>query len=97
MEKTAGSIFANFTQACRECKKYYQIFKVDINKCYDEKGKSVVSNQDLYEKFSFSCKNCFLFNIINFSELCNEETVIYLRNNHIENERRKKKTRLLVF
>ena len=97
MAKSLESVFVNFTQACRECKKYYQIFKVDINKCYDEKGKSVVTNEDLYEKFSFSCKNCFLFNIINFSDPCNEETVIYLRKNHEENERRKKKTRLLVF
>ena len=93
MTETRKGIFVNFTQACRECKKYYQIFKVDINKYYDEEGKSVITNEELYEKFSFSCKNCFLFNIMNFSELCNEETVIYLRNNHIENERRKKKTR----
>ena len=53
MAKSSESVFVNFTQACRECKKYYQIFKVDINKCYDEKGKSVVTNEDLYEKFFF--------------------------------------------
>ena len=83
-----GGTYVNFTQACRDCKKYYQIFRIDIDNCYDENGKNIVANKDLYEKFSFSCKKCGLLNFINFSELCNEKTVLYLRK--IEREKREK-------
>ena len=72
-------IYINFTQVCRDCKKYYQFFKIDIDNYYDEKGKPIVNYKDLYEKFSFSCKHCGLLNILSFSELCDEKTVLYLR------------------
>ena len=86
-----GGTYANFTQACRDCKKYYQIFRIDIDNCYDENGKNIVTNKDLYEKFSFSCKKCGLLNFINFSELCNEKTVLYLRKIEREKREREKK------
>ena len=79
--------YVNFTQACRDCKKYYQYFEIDIDKYYDENGKSIVKTYELYEKFSFSCRRCGLLNILNFNELCNKETVLYLRRNKKENDR----------
>ena len=78
----------NFTQVCRDCKNYHQTFKVDIDRYYDENGKSVIKTKELYEKFSFICKICGLLNILNFSELCKEGTVVFLR------ERANKKTNL---
>ena len=69
----------NFTQVCRDCKSYYKTFKVDINKYYDENGRSKVKTEVLYEKFSFICLKCDLLNILSFDKLCNEETVLFLR------------------
>ena len=69
----------NFAQGCRDCRKYYQIFKIDLDRYYDEDGKSIIKTQELYEKFSFICKKCGLLNILNFTELCDKETVLYLR------------------
>ena len=69
----------NFTQVCRDCKSYYKTFKVDINKYYDKNGRSKVKTEVLYEKFSFICLKCGLLNILSFDKLCNEETVLFLR------------------
>ena len=69
----------NFTQICRDCKSYHQTFKVDIDRYYDENGKSVIKKKELYKKFSFICKICGLLNILNFSGLCKEGTVVFLR------------------
>ena len=69
----------NFCQVCRECKSYYQNFKVNINKFYDENGKSYIKTKELYEKFSFICPICNLLNILNFNQICKEETVFFLR------------------
>ena len=69
----------NFTQVCRDCKSYYETFKIDINECYDENGESKIPTKDLYEKFSYICQKCGLLNILNFSELCKKETVFFLR------------------
>ena len=69
----------NFTQVCRDCKSYYKTFKVDINKYYDENGRIKVKTEVLYEKFSFICLKCDLLNILSFDKLCNEETVLFLR------------------
>ena len=69
----------NFTQVCRECKSYYQNFKVNINKLYDENGKSCIKTKGLYEKFSFICPICNLLNILNFNQIFKEETVFFLR------------------
>ena len=73
------SQIVNFAQGCRDCRKYYQIFKIDLDQCYDEKGKSKVETKEIIEKFSFTCKKCGLFNVLDFNQLCNEETVLYLR------------------
>ena len=56
----------NFTQVCRDCRSYYKTFKVDINKYYDENGRSKVKTEVLYEKFSFICLKCGLLNILFF-------------------------------
>ena len=52
---------------------------MDIDRYYDENGKSVIKTKELYKKFSFICKICGLLNILNFSELCKEGTVFFLR------------------
>ena len=75
-----------FTQVCRQCKKYYQIFEIDLNRYYDEEGKSIVENHELYTNFSFTCRNCGLLIILNFNELCNKETVLFLRRLEKEKE-----------
>ena len=69
----------NFTQVCRGCKSYYETFKININKCYDENGKNNVLTKDLYGNFSYICQKCGLLNILNFDELCKKETVFFLR------------------
>ena len=79
MYKTICYSNVNFTQVCRECKSYYRTFKVDINRYYDENGKSCIKTKELYEKFSYICQMCGLLNILNFNELCKEETVFFLR------------------
>ena len=68
-----------FAQGCRDCRKYYQIFKIDLNKYYDENGNAIIKPQELYEKFSFTCRKCELLNILDFTQLCNKETVLFLR------------------
>ena len=75
----------NITQVCRDCKSYYEIFKVDINKCYDENGKSKIKTRELFEKFSFICRRCDLLNIPSFDEVCNRETVLFLREKNQKN------------
>ena len=75
----------NITQVCRDCKSYYEIFKVDINKCYDENGKSKIKTRELFEKFSFICRRCDLLNILSFDEVCNRETALFLREKNQKN------------
>lgn len=79
MVSTASSNTVNFTQVCRDCKKYWKTFKIDIDKCYDKNGKSVVGTSELYENFSFICIKCGLLNILSFDQLCNPKTVLFLR------------------
>ena len=73
------SLEVKFTPVCKQCKRYYKIFSVDLNKYYDEDGNSIIKTQELFEKFSFTCQKCDLVNIPNFTELCNKETVLFLR------------------
>lgn len=73
------SLEVNFAQGCRDCRKYYEIFKIDLNKYYYENGDSIIKTQELYEKFSFICPRCDLLNILNFTQLCSNETVVFLR------------------
>ena len=79
MIKTNSLTKVNFSQVCRECKSYYQTYKVDINRYYNENGKSIIKMKELYEKFSYICLMCGLLNILNFNEICNEETVIFFK------------------
>ena len=81
-EKVSTNV--NFTQVCHDCKSYYQTFKIDIDKYYDEGGKSVIETKELYEKFSFICKKCGLLNILNFNEICNKETVFFFKKKQIK-------------
>ena len=53
------SLEVNFAQGCRDCRKYYEIFKIDLNKYYYENGDSIIKTQELYEKFSFICPHIF--------------------------------------
>ena len=69
----------NFAQGCRECRKYYEIFKIDLNKYYDKEGNTIIKTQELFEKFSFICRKCDLLNILDFTQLCNKDTVLFLR------------------
>ena len=87
MQKTICHSNVNFTQVCRDCKTYHQTFKVDINRYYDENGKSFIKTKELYEKFSYICPMCGLLNILNFNELCKEETVFFLRKRAKEMEK----------
>ena len=87
MINTKSYTNVNFCQVCRECKGYYQNFKVDINKFYDENGKSCVKTKELYKKFSFICRICNLLNILNFNQICKEETVFMLRKRQKEIEK----------
>ena len=76
------SLEVNFCQVCRDCRKYYKIFKIDLNKYYDENGNTTITTQELFEKFSFTCSRCELLNILDFTDLCNKETVVFLRKVH---------------
>ena len=69
----------NLTRVCQDCRSYYQTFKVDINKQFDESGKCLIKTQELYQKFSYICPKCGLLNIANINKLCNEDTVLFLR------------------
>ena len=91
MIKTNSLTKVNFSQVCRECKSYYQTYKVDINRYYNENGKSIIKTKELYEKFSYICLMCGLLNILNFNEICNEETVIFLRKRAKEIEKANQK------
>lgn len=73
------SLEVKFVRVCSDCRKYYEIFKIDLNKYYDENGDTTIKTQELYEKFSFTCRKCDLLNILNFTHLCNKETVLFLR------------------
>ena len=92
MCKTICYLNVSFTQVCRECKNYYRTFKVDINRYYDENGKSCIKTKELYEKFSYICQICGLLNIFNFNELCKEETVFLLRKRAKEMSKGNKKS-----
>ena len=74
-----SSINLNITRVCQDCRCYYVTFKVDIDECYDENGKSKIKTQELFEKYSFICKKCDLINILSFGKICNPETVLFLR------------------
>ena len=75
----------NITRVCYDCKSYFETFKVDINKYYDENGKTKIEIQELFEKFSFICRRCDLLNILSFDKICNRETILFLREKEQKN------------
>ena len=79
MIKKSSTTNLNITRVCQDCRCYYETFKVDINKYYDENGKSKIQTQELFEKFSFICRRCGLLNILSFEKICNRKTILFLR------------------
>ena len=79
MIKKSSSTNLNITRLCQDCRCYYETFKVDINKYYNEDGKSKIQTQELFEKFSFICRRCGLLNILSFEKICNRKTILFLR------------------
>ena len=45
---------------------------------YDENGNCVLPKEER-EKFSFTCSFCETFNQVNFEEICNKDTVQFLK------------------
>ena len=76
----------SFVQICRQCKEDFKTFKIKLS-CYDESGKCNLSNNEIFENFTFVCRNCDLMNILDFDKLCNKETVLYLRRGEKLNKR----------
>ena len=70
--------FFYFTQVCRQCKRGYKKFKIDLSN-YDEDGKISLENLEIFERFSFTCEKCELTNVLNFAELCSKETILFLK------------------
>ena len=79
MIKKSSTTNLNITRVCQDCRCYYETFKVDINKYYDEDGKSKIQTQELFENFSFICRRCGLLNIVSLDKICNQKTVLFLR------------------
>lgn len=77
----------SFTQLCRQCKEDFKTFKIELS-CYEEEsGKCCLSNNEIFENFSFVCRSCGLMNILDFDKLCNKETVLYLKKGEKLNKR----------
>ena len=76
--KNSRYSFFYFTQLCRQCKRGYKKFKIDLS-YYDEDGKISLENSEIFERFSFTCKKCELTNVLNFDELCSKETILFLK------------------
>ena len=70
--------FSYFTQVCRQCKRGYKKFKIDLSN-YDKDGKISLENSEIFERFSFTCEKCELTNVLNFAELCSKETILFLK------------------
>lgn len=68
----------SFTQICRQCKTVMETFKIELTN-YNEEGNCLISNQEIFENFSFTCEHCDLLNLLDFEELCNSATIRYIR------------------
>lgn len=68
----------NFTQLCRQCKKDFKSFKIELS-IYDEHGLYNISNEEILENFSFVCRYCDLLNVLDFQKICNPDTIGYIR------------------
>ena len=67
-----------FTQLCRNCKKVCKTFKVSLSD-YDVTGRFNLSKVEVAEQFSFVCSFCTELIIVDFEQVCNPNTVWYLR------------------
>ena len=67
-----------FTQLCQECKKGCKTFKVCLSN-YDVAGRFSLFKVEVMEQFSFVCIFCDKLNIVDFEQICNPNTVWYLR------------------
>ena len=67
-----------FTQLCQKCKKGCKTFKVSLS-YYDVAGRFNLSKVEVAEEFSFICSFCTELNIVDFEQVCNPNTVWYLR------------------
>ena len=76
----------SFTQLCRNCKEDSKTFKTYLSD-YSAAGEFNLSKEKFFEKFSFVCKRCELVNIVNFEQVCNQNTVWYLRRENEINKR----------
>ena len=63
-----------FTELCRNCKKSCKTFKVCLS-YYDVVGRFKLSKVEAAELFSFDCDFCERWNIVDFEQICNPNTV----------------------
>ena len=76
--KNSRYSFFYFTQLCRQCKRGYKKFKIDLSN-YNEDEKISLENSEIFERFSFTCEKCERTNVLNFAELCSKETILFLK------------------
>ena len=76
----------SFTQLCRNCKEDSKTFKIYLSD-YDVAGRFNLSKEEIFEKFSFVCNRCELVNIIDFEQVCNPNTVWYIKRENEINKR----------
>ena len=76
----------SFTQLCRNCKEDLTAFKIYLSD-YDVTGRFNLSKEEIFEKFSFVCNRCELVNIIDFEQVCNPNTVWYIKRENEINKR----------
>ena len=67
-----------FTQLCQKCKKDCETFKVSLSN-YEGAGRFNLSKVEVTKQFSFVCVFCEMVNIVDFEQVCNPNTVWYLR------------------
>ena len=76
----------SFTQLCRNCKEDSKTFKIYLSD-YDVAGRFNLSKEEIFEKFSFVCNRCELVNIVDFEQVCNPNTVWYIKRENEINKR----------
>ena len=67
-----------FTQLCRSCKDGSKTFKISFSD-YNIAGQFNLSKEEIFERFSFVCKLCESVNILDFEQVCNPNTVWYIK------------------
>ena len=74
------------TQLCQKCKKGCETFKVSLSN-YGIAGRFNLSKVEVTVQFSFVCVFCEMVNIVDFEQVCNPNTVWYLRRQNEINKR----------